>query len=257
LLFACIAAAGLALTPQLGDAVPDRPNKSPWGTVRGQITWGGNVIPKQTPLKVTRDREHCLAAGPILSEDYVVNPKNKGIRWVIVFLAPEGQKALPIHPDLKKPKSDKVSLTIKPGRFAPHVLLLRQEQSLRVTNPGPIAYNAQWCGMGPRAQSGNVLIPAGREHVIGHLKPERLFIWMRDAIHPWMKAWIKVFDHPYYAVTDVDGKFTIPKAPAGKYRLVTWQESLGWGPGGKAGVAVEIQRGAGGVVKLKMMPLEY
>jgi hypothetical protein len=197
-----------------------------------------------------------LAAGPILSEDLVVNPKNKGVRWVIVFLTPDGKEPLPIHPDLKKVKPTKVTLDIRPGRFEPHVLLMREGQSLTIKNPGPIPYNANWCGVGPQAQSGNVLIPPRGTHVVGNLKTERLFINMRDAIHPWMKAWIKVFDHPYFAVTDADGKFTIPRAPAGRYRLVTWQEQTGWGPGGKTGVPVDIQGGSGAVVKLKLMPVE-
>jgi hypothetical protein len=110
-------------------------------------------------------------------------------------------------------------------------------------------------GVGPRAQSGNVLIPPDGAHVLRHLKAERLPIALRDSIHPWMQGWIQVFDHPYFAVTNADGKFVIPKAPAGKYRLVTWQESTGWGPGGKAGVSVVIPGGQEAVVNLKLVPV--
>ena len=39
---------------------------------------------------------------------------------------------------------------------------------------------------------------------------------------------IGVFRHPYFAVTDEDGKFTIKDAPVGKYRLMAWQEATGW-----------------------------
>ena len=242
--------------PQGGSAVGDRPSKLAWGAIRGQVTWGGKTIPRQTPLAINRDRDHCLSAGPVLSEDCVVSPKTKGVRWVLVYLVPEGKKPLPVHPDLKKPKANEVSLDIVPGRYDPHVLAMRAGQSLIVNNPGPICYNINWYGVGPKAQSGNVLMKPQDRYVIRDLKPERLVIHMRDNIHPWMKAWIKVFDHPYFAVTDADGKFTIPKAPAGKHRLVTWQESTGWGPGGKAGVIMEIQGGRVAEVRLKLMPVE-
>jgi len=45
------------------------------------------------------------------------------------------------------------------------------------------------------------------------------------SIHPWMSGYVRVFEHPYYAVTDDDGKFEIKNAPVGKFRIVFWHES--------------------------------
>jgi hypothetical protein len=45
--------------------------------------------------------------------------------------------------------------------------------------------------------------------------------------HPWTKAWIRVFDHPYYAVTDRTGAATLDSVPAGVHRLVVWHERFG------------------------------
>ncbi|MFQ5685007.1 MAG: carboxypeptidase regulatory-like domain-containing protein, partial [Candidatus Binatia bacterium] len=45
--------------------------------------------------------------------------------------------------------------------------------------------------------------------------------------HDWMHAWLLVTDHPYYAVTDADGKFTIEDIPPGTYALRFWHEQLG------------------------------
>jgi hypothetical protein len=42
-----------------------------------------------------------------------------------------------------------------------------------------------------------------------------------------MNALIRVFDHPYFAVPDNDGRFTIPGVPAGKYDVVAWHERAG------------------------------
>jgi hypothetical protein len=42
-----------------------------------------------------------------------------------------------------------------------------------------------------------------------------------------MSAYIVVVDHPYYAVTDDTGKFTLADVPAGTYTVEFWQEKLG------------------------------
>jgi hypothetical protein len=45
-----------------------------------------------------------------------------------------------------------------------------------------------------------------------------------DAGHSWMSAWVAVFDHPFYAVTDAKGRFTIRDLPAGEHTLEMWHE---------------------------------
>ena len=59
-------------------------------------------------------------------------------------------------------------------------------------------------------------------------------------IHGWMKGFIWVFDNPYFAVTDADGKFEIKNAPSGPVNLVVWQEEAGYGEGGKNGKTIQI-----------------
>jgi hypothetical protein len=46
--------------------------------------------------------------------------------------------------------------------------------------------------------------------------------------HPWTRAWIAVFDHPYYARTAANGTFTIDGIPPGKYRVRAWHPALGF-----------------------------
>jgi hypothetical protein len=67
---------------------------------------------------------------------------------------------------------------------------------------------------------------------------------------------VRVFDHPYFAVTDADGKFEIKDAPAGKYNVVMWQEGVGWVNGGKAGKTIEIPAGGTVEVNEKVKPEE-
>jgi hypothetical protein len=46
-------------------------------------------------------------------------------------------------------------------------------------------------------------------------------------VHGWMNAYVGVLDHPYYAVTKDDGKFTLKDLPAGTYTVEAWHEKLG------------------------------
>ena len=57
-------------------------------------------------------------------------------------------------------------------------------------------------------------------------KPEPFLKFQCD-VHPWMFAWVSVFDHPYFAVSAADGKFTIKNVPAGKYTLEAVHRKLG------------------------------
>jgi len=46
-------------------------------------------------------------------------------------------------------------------------------------------------------------------------------------IHGWMKAFIRVDNHPFHTVTDADGAFRIEGIPAGTYTLEAWHERFG------------------------------
>jgi len=56
--------------------------------------------------------------------------------------------------------------------------------------------------------------------------PERTPAEVTCDIHPWMKAWWMVLNHPYFAVTDATGYFEIKNAPAGTQKVVVWQEAV-------------------------------
>jgi plastocyanin len=46
-------------------------------------------------------------------------------------------------------------------------------------------------------------------------------------VHPWMRAYIAVSPHPYFATTGEDGTFSLAGVPAGTYTLEAWHETLG------------------------------
>ena len=74
--------------------------------------------------------------------------------------------------------------------------------------------------------------------VVGQFLPGQL-VPVRDALarpgmvevgcahHPWARAWLAVFDHPYHDITPADGTFSLEQVPPGEYTLMAWHPRLG------------------------------
>lgn len=230
-----------------GSLSPKADPPAGWGTVKGRVVWAGGDVPPRKPIDVDNDHDHCLGKGPLLSEEWVVHEKNKGVRWTFVWLAPEPHaknRPLPIHPSRKEIPAQEVVIDQPCCAFEPHALALRKGQNLVVKNSSSVAHNVNWRG-DPRTNPGdNQTIPAQRSYTIKGLQPDGFGFPLRLEcnLHRWMSARVGVFDHPYFAVTDADGAFEMKSAPAGEYRLMIWHESAGWcgGAKGKEGKKITI-----------------
>jgi hypothetical protein len=64
----------------------------------------------------------------------------------------------------------------------------------------------------------------GSHNVVFH-QPE--FFAVKCDVHPWMRASIAVFDHPWFAVSANGGRFVIAHVPAGPQTFVAWHERFG------------------------------
>jgi hypothetical protein len=226
-----------------------------WGTVKGQITIAGKA-PEPAKLDVNKDQDHCLEKGPIVSEEFVVG-KDGGVKNVFVWLidANDPKAKLPIHPDLKDLKVKAVEMDQPCCKFVPHCVALREGQVLIGKNSSPISHNMNWQG-GTDNPGDNKIVPAKGQIEIKDLVASPRPIAVACNIHPWMKAWVRVFDHPYFAVTDEAGRFELKNAPAGKYNVVIWHEGVGWVNGGKTGQTIEIPAGGTVEVKEQVKPAE-
>jgi hypothetical protein len=218
-----------------------------WATLKGQIVYGEEKIPAPIELPVSKDQDHCLAKGKLFSEEWVINPKNKGVKWVFVWLAPtEAGKEIPIHPDLKEIKEKSVVIDQPCCKFEPHAVGMREGQVLIAKNSAPIIHNFHYVGNPIKGVGGNPAIAPKTEVEIKDLKADEKYPVQVDCtIHGWMKAYIRVYNHPYFAVTDEDGKFEFKNAPAGDYRLKVWLGGTGWrgGQKGRDGDPITIKGG--------------
>jgi hypothetical protein len=213
-----------------------------WGAVRGRIVC--HTAAEATYLKVDRDQDHCLSRGPLVDEKFVVNSKNHGVRWAFVWLAPgETGQPLRVHKVVKEQAATDVVIDQPTCQFVPHAVALRQGQRLVIRNSAPIVHNVNWAGS-LKNPGNNLALASGQSLTISNLAADRLPLRLSCTIHPWMTAWVRVFDHPYFAVTGANGEFVIADAPAGRWRLIVWQESIGYrGQDGQRGIPIEIQSG--------------
>jgi len=214
-----------------------------WSTVKGKVVFDDSKhkIPAREfpPAAKGKELPKCAANDKdFLTEDWVVNPKTKAVRDVFVWLAPDPTanewaqlkagklKKFPsfkeeqLHPDLKAVAPNTVEMDQPCCRFIPHALGVRVGQTVVVKNSASIAHNAHWFSQ--NNGESNPLIPEGKQAQFPVAVWEKAEIRVLCDIHPWMSATIRVFDHPYYAVTDADGEFEIKKVPVGKFRIFAW-----------------------------------
>jgi plastocyanin len=109
--------------------------------------------------------------------------------------------------------------------YDPHVVALMVGQPLEFRNSDPEAHNVH--GRPKDVDAWNFLMSRpGSTRSVTFDKPE-VGIPVGCDIHPWMRAYASVFDHPYFAVTPSSGAATLTPVPAGDYVVAVWHETLG------------------------------
>lgn len=201
-----------------------------YGDLTGRIVFDGD-IPKLLPkIKIDSPPAKlppCCALKDTANESLVINPKNKGIQHVFVYLKKVSKSD--IHPDLAKSKKQEVVFDQKECIFKPHAMVVRTDQQVVVKSDDNVPHNTHTY---PVFNQGENFIVAPNDRV-GVKMPkfslkEPLPMQVKCDIHAWMQAYWLVVDHPYATVTDADGNFTIEKLPAGDYEFVVWQERVGY-----------------------------
>jgi len=109
--------------------------------------------------------------------------------------------------------------------YKPHVMGIMVGQPYRILNSDGVLHNIHTLPkINPAFNKG--MPPTLKETTTTFEKPEEVFNIKCD-VHPWMMAWIGVFEHPFFATTGTDGKFTINGLDPGTYEITAWHERLG------------------------------
>ena len=156
--------------------------------------------------------------GPIYSEDVIVNA-NGTLKNVFVRVK-DG-----LTPISYPVPATAVGLDQKGCVYTPHVIGLMVGQNLEIANSDSTNHNIhplpklnrEWNESQP---------PQGDKKIKQFLK-EEFMVPIKCNVHPWMRVYVGVSSHPFFAITGEDGTFTIKGLPAGDYTLEAWHERYG------------------------------
>ena len=109
--------------------------------------------------------------------------------------------------------------------YTPQILAAQTGQKIVVKNSDPCVHNVHTTSTVNPVHN-DVQMPNGPDITYTFDKPQ-MFMKFQCDIHPWMFAWLSLFDNPYYAVSGADGKFVIKDVPPGKYTIVADHRKLG------------------------------
>ena len=181
------------------------------GEITGTVTLKGKP-PAEKQIDMASDA-HCgpHSTAPT-THHYVVGEKGELANVVIFLQGMDGKSTGASVPP--------AVLDQKGCEYTPSILAVQTGQKIQVKNSDPTLHNVH---ADPAAGSGNkdfnqAQLAGSPDLNLSFSKPE-MFLKFKCEVHPWMFAWVSVFDHPYFAVSAKDGTFKIANVPAGKYKI--------------------------------------
>ena len=186
-------------------------------SVKGVVKFSGTA-PKASRIDMSQDPLCAKAHSTPATTEEVVVGGGGGLANVVVYVS----DGLATH-DFPPPQQT-AALEQKGCQYKPHVLAIQAGQELDVVNSDETTHNIHPIPNNNREW--NMTQPHGMA-LQQTFAREEVGILVKCNIHPWMKGYISVFKHPYFAVSDKNGEFELKGLPPGIYTITAWQEKLG------------------------------
>jgi plastocyanin len=191
---AFVAAGALSL------AAADRPTNADTGTIRGRVT--------ETSAAT------MVGTRPLVGDLGSANHDMTDRRRAVVYVDPAPRPALEELP------AGRASMDQRHEEFIPHVLAVTVGTVVDFPNDDAKFHNVFSLSRVKTFDLGRY--PAGHSKAVVFDKPG--IVPISCDIHTHMSAYVLVFNHPYFAVADEDGRYAIANVPAGTYTLKVWSE---------------------------------
>ena len=204
------------------------------GTLKGHVKYDGKA-PKKKRLRMDADPV-CGSShsSPVLSENFKMASDGSMAEALVYLKNVSYNGSVPSEPAV---------LDQKGCVYMPHVFGMVAGQELLIKNSDATLHNIH--SMPKVNKEFNFAMPkVVKEKKATFSKSEPDPFYIKCDVHPWMKTWVLVSDHPYFAVTDEKGNFSIDGIPAGTYEVVCWQEKFG-----KRTLTAEVTIGDGDTTK--------
>ena len=187
--------------------------------VSGVIRFDG-AQPKRPPLPLTPESRKLYEGRPYPRDEVELVSAKGEIQNVFVYI----YKGLPTEKTYTAPKKPAL-LDQQRSMFRPRIQGLFVGQDFAMRNSDPIIHNVR--SLSQENRPFNIAQPAGTPDRLKQFSDKEGPIELRCDYHRWMRAFIFVMEHPFFTVTDSQGRFTIKTLPPGEYTLATWHESFG------------------------------
>ncbi|HEX5437693.1 MAG TPA: carboxypeptidase regulatory-like domain-containing protein [Gemmatimonadaceae bacterium] len=186
------------------------------GGVTGTVTVHSGVL-RDTVVQVIGDRDVCGARRSVP----LVDEHGGRVGHVVVWLTDARRgKALS--------RARRFDLSTEQCALDPRIQAVTVNGTLDLFNADPAIHRTRFV----RAHTG-ATIALVTETDAGQVVPVRSvldqpgLVEVRCDMHPHTRGWIRVFDQPYFDVTDSHGRFALSDVPPGTYHLAAWQPRLG------------------------------
>jgi hypothetical protein len=178
------------------------------GSISGKITFDG-VPPAPEKIKVSADPK-CQEMHKEGLERQAVRVKDGGLADTFVYVKTG------VTGDYPAPTTE-VLLDQHGCMYEPTVLGMQANQPLKIRNSDDTLHNIH-----PRPTVNaefNLGQPRKGSENTKTFDKEEVLIPVGCDVHPWMRSYIGVVKHPFFAVTKDDGTFEIKNLPAGDYEV--------------------------------------
>jgi plastocyanin len=187
----------------------------PTGSITGKVSFAGTV-PAAEKVKVAADPK-CAAMHKDGLEKQPVMVKDGGLANAFVYLKSgvTGSYPAPTTP---------VTLDQQGCTYHPHIVGVQVGQAITIRNSDDTLHNIH-----PRPTL-NAEFNVGQARkgmeATKTFDKEEVMIPVGCDVHPWMRSYISVLKHPFFAVSAEDGTYEIKNVPAGEYEVEVFHEKL-------------------------------
>jgi plastocyanin len=209
----CVCLAACSGEPEIPARGPASPTPAPGSgvTVSGKVVFHGQP-PAPMTVRMTGD-----CAGEATGND--VKVRDGRVENAFVWVR-EGLEDVVFE----RPQSA-VTVDQQKCTFVPRVLGVQSGQPIEFLNSDPTLHNVHTMPQKSRATNFGLGVRGAKRAI--RIPNAEVMITVKCDVHPWMRAYVGVLDHPHFAVTGPDGTFRFANLPPGEYVIEAWHERFG------------------------------